>query len=113
MSDWKERLGVVFSTNPDFKYNDNAESQIETLPPKQQNLIVSLDKKGRNGKIVTVISRFIGNDEDLKLLEKMLKTKCGTGGSVKDGEILIQGNFKDKIAEFLSKEGYKVKKSGG
>ena len=99
--DWKDRLGVVYSTNPDFEYNHNAEEEQETLSPDQQNLTVSLDRKKRKGKTVTLISGFIGTEENLKKLGKLLKTKCGVGGSAKDGEILIQGDFWQKVIEIL------------
>lgn len=113
MSDWKERLGVVFSTNPDFKYESEENVALETLPPKQQNLRVQLDKKKRKGKSVTLVTGFIGKDEDLQQLGKLLKTKCGVGGTAKNSEILIQGDFVQKVLEILLQNGYKAKRSGG
>jgi len=108
-----ELSGVVYSTNPDFKFTIENENILEALPPNQQKLIVLLDKKQRKGKSVTLVTGFKGKTEILEELGKMLKTKCGVGGTVKDNEILIQGDFRDKIIEILTKEGYKVKKSGG
>lgn len=111
--DWKERLGTVYSTNKDYEYEYDREEEQETIEPKLQSLKVSLDRKGRKGKAVTLISGFVGTDDDLKGLAKMLKTKCGVGGSAKNSEILIQGDFRDKIMDLLVNVGYKVKKSGG
>ena len=105
-NDWKDRLNVVYSTNPDFKYITDAEEEPETLGKNEQNLRVSIEKKGRGGKTVTIITGFIGSEDDLKSLGKLLKTKCGVGGSVKEGEILIQGEFKQRIIELLKAEGY-------
>jgi translation initiation factor 1 len=109
----KERLNIVYSTNPNFQYETEDEIQINTLPNNQQKLYVSIDRKLRGGKEVTLVEGFVGNEEDLKELGKTLKTKCGVGGTVKEGEIIIQGNFKEKVAELLMKEGYHVKKKGG
>lgn len=111
-NDWKDRLGMVYSTNPDFKYQTNQQSEDETLSPAEQKLTVSLDKKARKGKKVTLISGFVGTADDLKELAKTLKSKCGVGGSAKDGEILVQGDFRDKIADILTQMEYKVKISG-
>ena len=111
--DWKSRLGVVFSTRPDFSYDHIGEPEPDTLPPQHQNLLVSLDRKQRKGKSVTLIRGFTGTAEELDKLATMLKKHCGSGGAVKDGEILIQGNFREKIVVFLAGQGYKVKKAGG
>lgn len=105
-NDWKDRLNVVYSTNPDFNYITDVEEEIETLDKSKQKLRVTIEKKGRGGKTVTVITGFVGNENDLKTLGKLLKTKCGVGGSVKEGEILIQGEFKQRIIELLKTEGY-------
>jgi translation initiation factor 1 len=109
----KKFTNVVYSTNPNFQFEVEDEETVDTLPKNQQKLYVSIDKKQRAGKEVTLIEGFIGSDDDLKDLGKMLKSKCGVGGTVKDGEIIIQGNFRDKLMELLLKEGYQVKRKGG
>ena len=110
MSKNKNRIGVVYSTNPDFEYQyeDEQEEQV-TLPPQQQKLHVTLDRKQRGGKQVTLVSGFVGSETDLAALGKMLKTKCGVGGNTKDGEILIQGDHREKVVALLTDAGYKVK----
>ena len=109
----KNRVGIVYSTNPSFQYETNDQEQTETLSPNLQNLKVQLDRKQRAGKQVTLITGFVGSEEDLINLSKVLKTKCGVGGSAKDGEIIIQGDFRDKVIALLTQEGYKVKRVGG
>ena len=109
----KNRKGIVYSTDPDYQYQYNKEQESETLPPDQQDLRVMLDKKSRGGKQVTLITGFTGKEDDLKDLGKTLKSKCGVGGTAKNGEILIQGDFREKIVELLKNFGYNVKKSGG
>lgn len=109
----KERQNVVYSTNPDFQFDSFDDEEQDTLLPSLQKLYVSIDKKSRAGKEVTLVEGFIGTENDLKDLGKQLKSKCGVGGSVKDGDILIQGNFRDKIMQLLEKEGYKVVRKGG
>lgn len=109
----KNISGVVYSTNPDFQYNYISNGEPETLPPQQQNLRVFLETKHRGGKTATVIKGFTGKAEDLEALGKFLKIKCSTGGSVKDNEIIIQGNFREKITHILISEGYKAKMAGG
>lgn len=103
--------GFVFSTNKDFEFEQ--EETLETLSPNQQRLEAHIDKKNRGGKVATIIKGFEGTEDDLKDLAKKLKTLCGVGGSTKDGEIIVQGNFRDKIMDYLIKEGYKVKRVGG
>ena len=110
-NDWKERLGVVYSTNPDFKYETPAEEEAETLPPGRQKLLVGIDRRNRGGKQVTLVSGFVGCEEDLSALAKTLKTRCGVGGAAKDGEILIQGDFRDRVVQLLLAMGYKAKRS--
>ena len=110
MQDWKDRLGVVYSTNPDFKYETTEDEVVETLPPAKQKLIVSIDRRARAGKQVTLVSGFVGSDEDLAALARTLKTKCGVGGSSKDGEILIQGDWRDRIVTILKSMGYNAKR---
>ena len=110
-NDWKSRLGVVFSTNPDFNYStDEQEEEVELLPPGKQRLIVTIDRKKRAGKQVTLIDGFIGPQDALEDLCKKLKTKCGTGGSAKDGAILIQVDMRDKVVDFLINAGYNAKR---
>ena len=105
-NDWKDRLGMVYSTNPDFEYSlDEVEEEV-TLPKNQQKLRVQIEKSGRAGKVVTLVKGFVGSEDDLKSLGKLLKTKCGVGGTAKDGEIVIQGSFRDRLIAILKDEGY-------
>ena len=109
----KERINIVYSTNPDYSYEEEMEEEQVTLSPSQQLVYVSLDRKKRKGKDVTLIEGFVGNEEDLKDLAKRLKTACGVGGTAKDGEILIQGDHRDKVIALLEKEGFRYKRKGG
>jgi len=109
-NDWKKRLGVVYSTNPDFQYASEEEAPAETLPPEKQRLIVSLDRRQRAGKKVTLVTGFSGSEDDLKELGRALKVKCGVGGSAKDGEITIQGDLRDKVTALLTEMGYRAKR---
>lgn len=110
-NDWKSRLGVVYSTNPDFNYESEKEEEPATLEPAKQNLRVGIDRKGRAGKQVTLVTGFVGTEADLAELGRTLKVKCGVGGSAKDGEITVQGDFRDKVVEILTKMGYKAKRA--
>lgn len=110
MNDWKERLGVVYSTNPEFQYDREEEVEQKLVPAAKQNLRVSLDKRNRGGKKVTIVADFKGPSDELEKLGKTLKTKCGVGGAAKDGEIIIQGDFRDKVVELLINMGYRARK---
>jgi len=109
-NDWKKRLGVVYSTNPDFTYSQEDDEAVETLAPEKQNLRVLIDRKGRAGKQVTLVTGFVGSDDDLAELGRTLKVKCGVGGTAKDGEIAIQGDFRDRLVALLTQMGYKAKR---
>ncbi|MBP5677833.1 MAG: translation initiation factor [Bacteroidales bacterium] len=105
----KQPVGVVYSTNPDFQYQYDEEPEAQTLEPSKQKLRVTLDRHHRGGKTVTLVTGFVGTDDDLQALGKMLKNKCGVGGSAKDGEIIIQGDQQEKVRQALTAAGYKVK----
>ena len=109
-NDWKKRLGVVYSTDPNFKYEQEAEPEVETLEPAKQNLIVAIDRRARAGKQVTLVKGFVGSEDDLATLGKTLKVKCGVGGTVKDGEITLQGDLRDKVVALLQSMGYRAKR---
>ena len=110
MSDWKNRLGVMYSTNPDFQYeHEDSEEVVETLPPEKQRLRITLDRKQRRGKEVTLVSGYVGSADDLTELSRLLKQRCGVGGAAKDGEIIIQGNQVEKVKEILRSLHYGVK----
>lgn len=105
-NDWKERLGMVYSTNPNFQYDTGGEEEEDTLPKEKQLLRISLDKRNRGGKAVTLVTGFRGTSADLAALGKLLKVRCGVGGSAKDSEIIVQGDLRQKVLEILQKEGY-------
>ena len=109
-NDWKQRLGVVYSTNPEFKYDSGESEEPQTLPPSRQRLIVSIDRRNRGGKQVTLVTGFEGSQDDLAALGRTLKVKCGVGGTAKDGEITVQGDFRDKVTEILRDLGYNAKR---
>jgi len=109
-NDWKKRLGVVYSTNPDFQYETEAPAEAETLEPAKQKLIVTIDRRQRAGKQVTLVKGFVGSSDDLAALGKTLKVKCGVGGTAKDGEITIQGDMRDKVVKLLLDMGYNAKR---
>ena len=111
-NDWKKRLGVVFSTNPDFEYTEETDDEIATIEKAKQALIVGIDRKGRAGKQVTLVSGFVGTSDDLAELGRALKVKCGVGGTAKDGVITIQGDFRDRIVGLLKEMGYTKAKRG-
>lgn len=104
--DRKKRIGVVYSTNPDYEYSDDSQEEAETLPKNQQKLRLNMERAGRGGKTVTLVKGFVGSEEDITALSKLLKQKCGVGGSVKDGEIIIQGDHRQRLVEILKKEGF-------
>ena len=105
-NDWKSRLGMVYSTNPDFAFDSGEDIEADTPPKNRQKLRVGIERKNRGGKVVTVVKGFVGAEADLKELGRILKTKCGVGGAVKDGEIIIQGEWKQRIVELLGADGY-------
>ena len=109
-NDWKQRLGVVYSTDPNFSYAKEDVPEAETLEPSRQRLTVTIDRRNRGGKQVTLVSGFVGTQDDLAALGKALKVKCGVGGSAKDGEITIQGDLRDKVTELLRNMGYNAKR---
>ena len=104
--DRKKRIGVVYSTNPDYEYSDDSQEEADTLPKNQQKLRLNMERTGRGGKTVTLVKGFVGSEEDITALSKLLKQKCGVGGSVKDGEIIIQGDHRQRLVEILKKEGF-------
>ena len=113
MAGKRKKINIVYSTNPDFEYKYEEDIIRDTLLPKQQDLRIHLDKKKRAGKTVSIVKGFVGSEDDLNDLGKLLKTKCGVGGGVKNGEIIIQGDVRDRVVSLLIERGYKVKKAGG
>ena len=111
-NDWKSRLGMVYSTDPDFAYTTRHDEEPETLAPERQELRVWLDRKQRGGKVVTLVRGFVGRDDDLQALARLLKTRCGVGGAAKEGEIIIQGDHRDRVGDLLTRSGYRCKKAG-
>ena len=111
-NDWKSRLGMVYSTDPDYKYVTDEEPEAETLPPARQQLRVWLDRRQRAGKVVTLVRGFVGSEADLGELARLLKTRCGVGGAAKQGEIIIQGDHRDRFVAILTAAGYGCKKAG-
>ena len=109
-NDWKKRLGVVYSTNPDFAYTESEDEEVQTLEASRQRLVVTIDRSGRAGKQVTLVKGFVGTQEDLAALAKVLKTRCGVGGTAKDGEITVQGDWRDKVTALLREMGYNAKR---
>lgn len=109
-NDWKSRLGMVYSTSSDFEYTTHEDEQQQDLPPAKQKLRVALDRRNRRGKSVTLVADFVGSQQSLDELCKRLKQRLGVGGSAKDGEIIIQGDHRDKIVEILTADGYKARK---
>ncbi len=108
-NDWKSRLGMVYSTDPDFAYTTRHDEEPETLAPERQEL---RDRKQRGGKVVTLVRGFVGRDDDLQALARLLKTRCGVGGAAKEGEIIIQGDHRDRVVDLLTRSGYRCKKAG-
>ncbi|MDE7304656.1 MAG: translation initiation factor [Alistipes sp.] len=112
-NDWKSRLGMVYSTDPDFAYATRLDEEPETLAPAAQDLRVWLDRKQRAGKVATLVRGFVGRNDDLQELARLLKTRCGVGGAAKEGEIIIQGDHRDRVIDILTRSGYRCKKAGG
>ena len=111
-NDWKARLGMVYSTDPDFHYRTAQDEEPATLAPAQQELRVWLDRKQRGGKVATLVRGFVGRRDDLAALARLLKTRCGVGGAAKEGEIIIQGDHRDRVVDILTRSGYRCKKAG-